>query len=340
MLAEFQASVPHDKIFALLGLSRSQDKVAIKLDYRMSLRRLMILMAKHELLLHTQLHPLRLLQSTWERRDLVLPSWVPDYAKNDRLTDMLALVTGNYTVAADNAAWTRLGLPEWRQDLQGHNSYAILIRDEGSFETLVVTGLVLDIVRDAFQTPWEDLYAGSDAKEDKRIKKCRRERIIEACREWEQHVTSLPMTSNPYKANCGRREAFWRTLVANGNEDGHNLDHVVNHDFGGRFEAWMNGGHADIQNGEYIHPFNTSAISRLLYRSFIVTESGYLGQGSCGPQKGDLVCILKGARVPFVLRPRKDEYFELVGEAYVHGVMNGEFVRSARPEQVREFGIR
>jgi hypothetical protein len=46
-------------------------------------------------------------------------------------------------------------------------------------------------------------------------------------------------------------------------------------------------------------------------------------------QAGDLVCVLAGGAIPFVLRqdlrssPSKRR-FKLVGEAYVHGIMHGE----------------
>ncbi|KAM0254725.1 hypothetical protein ACHAQJ_006507 [Trichoderma viride] len=47
-------------------------------------------------------------------------------------------------------------------------------------------------------------------------------------------------------------------------------------------------------------------------------------------KEGDLVCILFGCTVPVVLRPMKDpEFYQLVGEAYVHGVMDGEAMLSS-----------
>lgn len=39
---------------------------------------------------------------------------------------------------------------------------------------------------------------------------------------------------------------------------------------------------------------------------------------------GDIVCLLQGAPFPFVLRPDNDGYYEIIGDAYVHGVMHGE----------------
>lgn len=38
---------------------------------------------------------------------------------------------------------------------------------------------------------------------------------------------------------------------------------------------------------------------------------------------GDLICIFVGGRVPVIVRPRADGYFELIGECFVHGIMHG-----------------
>ncbi|OCL05183.1 hypothetical protein AOQ84DRAFT_299424, partial [Glonium stellatum] len=41
---------------------------------------------------------------------------------------------------------------------------------------------------------------------------------------------------------------------------------------------------------------------------------------------GDVVCILFGADVPFILRKTETGY-RLVGESYVHGIMYGEAIK-------------
>jgi hypothetical protein len=47
----------------------------------------------------------------------------------------------------------------------------------------------------------------------------------------------------------------------------------------------------------------------------------------------DILCIFLGGNVPFILRPLGDGSYELVGEAYVHGVMDGEFMtENVKPE--------
>ena len=77
-----------------------------------------------------------------------------------------------------------------------------------------------------------------------------------------------------------------------------------------------------------------------MHRSFMLTEKGYFGLGSCFPRPNDVVCILRGGSVPFVLRPQGDGYYEWVGEAYVHGVMDGSVVRSATHAMLRDFKVR
>ena len=44
-------------------------------------------------------------------------------------------------------------------------------------------------------------------------------------------------------------------------------------------------------------------------------------------QKGDVIVIFLGAKFPYVLRETDHGTYTFVGEAYVHGVMYGEFIK-------------
>ncbi|KAK3344252.1 heterokaryon incompatibility protein-domain-containing protein [Lasiosphaeria hispida] len=50
---------------------------------------------------------------------------------------------------------------------------------------------------------------------------------------------------------------------------------------------------------------------------------------------GDQLAILKGGRVPLILRPRSDGAMEYIGEAYVHGIMDGEAFKEGLCEKIR-----
>ncbi|KAE8441364.1 hypothetical protein EG329_005467 [Mollisiaceae sp. DMI_Dod_QoI] len=64
------------------------------------------------------------------------------------------------------------------------------------------------------------------------------------------------------------------------------------------------------------------ASSVMAYRRLMVTSRGYFGLVSYTVQKGDIVVILFGCSVPMILRPCEEGY-RLVGEAYIHGMMEG-----------------
>jgi hypothetical protein len=68
------------------------------------------------------------------------------------------------------------------------------------------------------------------------------------------------------------------------------------------------------------------------------------GLGPRGCDRGDLVCILFGCSVPVILKPAEDRkqkvdgtvLYELVGEAYVHGVMDGEALEEFKRKGAKE----
>jgi hypothetical protein len=71
-------------------------------------------------------------------------------------------------------------------------------------------------------------------------------------------------------------------------------------------------------------------------RTFI-TQQGYIGIGPATMKAGDSVCIYFGARVPHILRPRSDNGYTFIGEAYVHGIMDGELM--TEDQESEEFEI-
>jgi hypothetical protein len=80
-------------------------------------------------------------------------------------------------------------------------------------------------------------------------------------------------------------------------------------------------------------------------RRLCITEKGYIGMvpplsiNRDEKGEGDVICLIRGAQVPFVLRPvmsvdptsdatpAERRQFQLVGEAYIHGIMDGEMAK-------------
>ena len=73
---------------------------------------------------------------------------------------------------------------------------------------------------------------------------------------------------------------------------------------------------------------------------FMITSKGYVGWAHPRAEKGDKVCILKGCSVPILLRSRPEGCYVVVGDAYVHGIMNGEAMAEARPSDWVDLEIR
>jgi hypothetical protein len=77
--------------------------------------------------------------------------------------------------------------------------------------------------------------------------------------------------------------------------------------------------------------FRVAYSRRRLFR----TNKNYLGIAAESLKRGDAVWVLAGSRVPLVLRPAENEAWKLVGEAYIHGLMNGEVKKEAGKELKR-----
>ncbi|PVH71043.1 HET-domain-containing protein [Cadophora sp. DSE1049] len=69
-------------------------------------------------------------------------------------------------------------------------------------------------------------------------------------------------------------------------------------------------------------------------RRFCVTDEGKIGIVPRNARVGDIVVVLHGAQVPFIVRPKTETMelqFELIGECYVRGLMDGEALELGLP---------
>ncbi|KAF2034955.1 hypothetical protein EK21DRAFT_12650, partial [Setomelanomma holmii] len=60
-----------------------------------------------------------------------------------------------------------------------------------------------------------------------------------------------------------------------------------------------------------------------------ITRKGHLGLSSVNVKVGDIVALVHGAQVPFVLQRRRNEKHIIVSEAYVDGIMDEEAAETA-----------
>ncbi|CZR67028.1 uncharacterized protein PAC_16927 [Phialocephala subalpina] len=77
----------------------------------------------------------------------------------------------------------------------------------------------------------------------------------------------------------------------------------------------------------------------LMRRRVMTTTKGYVGLAHCQANIGDTICLLKGCSMPTILRKYEDDW-KVVGEAYFHGIMNGEFWEVQDENEMQDFHIR
>lgn len=80
-----------------------------------------------------------------------------------------------------------------------------------------------------------------------------------------------------------------------------------------------------LQNMNMLHlHLSNEIIGRSPKRLPFITSKGHMCLGADNIQEGDCVAIIKGAEVPYILRLQQTGSYQLIGEAYVDGIMDGE----------------
>ena len=78
-----------------------------------------------------------------------------------------------------------------------------------------------------------------------------------------------------------------------------------------------------IDNANIVRDMRLAVLS-LEGRTLITTTTGYLGLAPKAVRQGDVIAILPGCGCPIIFRPCGSLY-NVLGECYIHGLMNGEF---------------
>ena len=329
---DFQCSDKRDKVFGLLGIATdtSSGDEEIRPDYESKVeevyRRFVIWEIKKN-------DSLRSLSCASDRSKSVylLPSWVPDFSQLEHTTNLMRFER------RVNFNATRKSKPQAR------------VSDQG--DVLYLGGRAVDSIDVVGGTEYIDAlprYPDSDSLgawyiNSGWLKECiaitlkkeeARARFTQSYRSNRIFPELLAMTDERY-------EEFWRTLTCN-----HNTKMLPGPAIHGTWmrsyvELILEEGSASkdwiqerISDFQQIH-----AVIGLMNknRRFCATIDGRIGLVPKSAAAGDVVCVLYGGRVPFVLRPCGKGY-TLIGECYIHGLMDGEAIDMKQLES-REFAL-
>lgn len=77
------------------------------------------------------------------------------------------------------------------------------------------------------------------------------------------------------------------------------------------------------------YKFFQATLRAMNKRKVFLTTCGMMGAGPVVVEAGDIVVVLFGGSVPFVLRP-KDDHYQLIGQCFVEGLMEGQRIHDWR----------
>jgi hypothetical protein len=156
-----------------------------------------------------------------------------------------------------------------------------------------------------------------------------------------ENFEALAQAAYMFPGGQSREEALWRTLCCDQTTQIPVQRAPIEYAIAYRvcrkqYEATKVDGHIDmdvfsrsIVPEDLLHytSFYNTVLRHCMGRNLCVTTEGYLGNVPNGSLKGDKICILFGSAVPFVLRECERGFFKLIGECYIHGIMDGEVMR-------------
>lgn len=247
-----------------------------------------------------------------------MPSWVPDWS-TPRQTVSLGY-TGKEHAVYKAATWD--------VNFAGYKLKSLKVDDESS---LVIEGIMFDSIRNTCGLGGSDLH-------EILIESPTRQFLLEC-------VRVAIKEGERYASTKGLFEAFWKTLVAGKDHTG-----VLKapSEYAEIFALLLNTANGcsptlpdqpqykrklTLKNLESRRPHRLYREMQIAFkaavrnRKFCTTSKGYMGLFPRGTQAGDRICVFLGAPVPFVIRPHKpNKSYQLIGECYVHGIMEGEIL--------------
>jgi hypothetical protein len=158
------------------------------------------------------------------------------------------------------------------------------------------------------------------------------EDVLEQHREWRLLCDLDIHDRSCYIGGSKASDAYWRTLVNDiyiGIGELRRRCQTKDHRAHLEWLHELENSTSSYWESDLANSFHISFNEACNGRRFFVTKKGYFGIGPAELEEGDEIYILAGGKLPFVLRPLPEsqpDTFELVGDCYVHGIMDGEAV--------------
>jgi Heterokaryon incompatibility protein (HET) len=340
----FDASKAHDYVFALQGLC-AERLSSRGPAYDKSIERVYTEVAR-DILSATETSGLSLLSLAGighGRTMRSLPSWVPEWCCGERGSTLTN--TGIIRERTEN-------------DYQASGSTSQRVKIDQELNVVSLRGLHVDAIRsiNGEHPPFLSIVQPDGSTKDQSSMVMYR---------WRAAAWQIAQRDTPPISSTGesRRETFWRTSIGDRLLTMKKVHRPAPSVYGQYSQAYESFHSNQEKTSNTLTPWSLTAADFLsknsnpsnslhklaqegglyaaacgphsLTRSFCCTEKGHMGLIPPESRIGDLVCIIFGAQTPFILRraETKDEgggdespSYRLVGECYIHAMMDGEMI--------------
>jgi hypothetical protein len=303
-----QATDPRDKIYGLLALAADTAELGIVADYTKKV---------HEVYTDAAWAMLRngytdvLSWCRFRNGQSDLPSWVPDFS-----VELPEPINSHKHKA-----------PPWKPLFSASGTTKVKISAENHAENprlLIISGFTVDTIEEV-GSPWkpENDYKSSV------------DQLFEEIADGWNRAQKLP---DPVSADPKFwSEALWRVPCAD--QQWHDYSRrraQVGAEAGvweilARIKGDLSGYGDEVKQTAWRRYY--LAMEPLHNFQPFISKKGYFGMAPEFVSHGDAICIIFGAIAPYVLRRHPEKGYELIGEAYVHGIMDGEAMEVGLEEE-------
>ncbi|KAH8587069.1 hypothetical protein B0O99DRAFT_642690 [Bisporella sp. PMI_857] len=357
----FLATDPRDKVFGLYSLFSPSDLAVLELqpDYNLDVVEVYTQSVIDCITTEGNLDVLSFSGQDCLPAHSQLPTWVPDWAYQDHAKPLSprflsALSFGEHRWACTWASATGSSYP-----------VVELVDDK---KNIMLSGYVLDKVATTGGILEKDYYETQPGHPFLEINMLIK-KSTDVFPKWED-ICGVP-NNTTYFTGEAAWDLYWKTLYAgsypHGDEQqtkaafekwykpfrdlrsvtdytGDRIEEIRNSDSGTAYKVaagvgWfgkmmyksMKFGMSMLNNRNRTPPSKILAFHRTLFR----TERDYVGISSRWVKEGDSVALFQGGKLPLVIREAEDGKWQIVGDAYIHGIMNGEAFDGSKCSMIR-----
>jgi hypothetical protein len=350
------ATDPRDKVYSFSGLvDGTGSDPAVPISYRDSASKLYRELAIQLLQENRNLDILSQPPSINHSQLKNLPSWVPDWSICTSMESSHTWSHGPLSLSGADAPIVPERKPRFYATKDTH--YDLKLEDA---DTLILSGFVIDTIVEA-GSPFKGLSLPQTVSTVPNVAKDwmkTKESFLIARTLMIQWQEMLSLPSNPnleYPDGSTLSEAFWQTVSAGELNDSETVAKSVKLWKSMTWFPYLKIKHIPASFKILGLPYCLFLLTwhlvsnkpllefelqgrYTLHRRMVKMKKGYIGLASCDARVGDQVVLCRGSKVPLVFRKDEGEdgdKWRFVGDAYVHGIMQGEAFEEGLCEQMK-----